>query len=166
MAFTCMSQWMTITWTYMRLRALRASLCCNLRFSSVSLRTLSSAAQRSQLPKNTHIKKKNERNENHAHLHGVIVLFYSYYSVFAAQEYEYDLQELLQWVWYKLAGCWGKRKPNKWYLLFHPLKWIRYFGVLLPCSSVPIKTSMTCNVNIQRCFQFIRLQDSTCMQEL
>lgn len=49
---------MIIMCTYMRPRALRASLRCNLRFSSVSLRTWPSAAQRSQLNK--------QRNKNNA----------------------------------------------------------------------------------------------------
>lgn len=96
-------------WTYMRPSALRASLRCNVRFSSESLRTWFSAAQRSQLHKRTH---------------------YSNLKAYAEQQDLWDVHY------------------HYFYLLLQPLKWIRYFGTRLPCSSVPIKTSRTCKATI------------------
>lgn len=146
--FTSMTECMNFIWTYMRPRALRASLCCNLRFSSVSLRTWSSAAQRSQLHKNTHLKIKYThvfmvwqqcfRTSSLYRLLNARFCNNKHYSECNTVRWVDDLNSSVQW-----------KQANKYYLLFQPLKWIRYFGILLPCSSAPIKTSMTCNVNTQ-----------------
>ena len=144
-----MIEWIHTVWTYMRPRALRASLRCNLRLSSVSLRTWSSAAQRSQLHTITHITTKNKTKQRkkptkHKDLHGVTAGLYSYI-ITQVDDHEMLQQLTLLWLWAVTVT-----QSLSAYLLFQPLKWIRYFGILLPCSSVPIKTSRTCEVRTQQ----------------